>query len=168
MKPKYLLFTMGLIGVVAMTVTAQAKANSTQSFVNTASIANEFEIESSQLALKKSQSDDVKKFAQLMIDDHTKTADKMKDALAASKAKPPTDNMDSKHEKLLDKLQSASNDNFDQQYISMQTDAHKEAVKLFGNYSRNGKDAALKDFASETLPTLKQHLEHVEQLSSNQ
>ncbi len=168
MKTNHLLSTVSLIGVMIMATPSQAKSVSTQNFVQTASIANEFEIESSQLALEKSQNKDVKKFAQRMVDDHTKTGDKMKEALSASDAKAePADGLDDKHQKLIDKLKSVSNDNFDNQYIDMQTTAHKEAVSLFGTYSKSGKDATLKDFASETLPTLQQHLEHVKQLRTN-
>jgi putative membrane protein len=35
--------------------------------------------------------------------------------------------------------------------------AHKKAVKDFGNEARSGKDEALKRFAQQTLPTLKEH-----------
>ena len=35
--------------------------------------------------------------------------------------------------------------------------AHAEAVMLFSDYSRDGKDKALKRFAKETLPTLEMH-----------
>ena len=152
-----------------MSTSVQAKIISTRDFVHNASIANEFEIESSQLALEKSQNNDVKDFAQRMVDDHTDTGDRMKEALSSSGSKAkPTDMLDNKHQRLMNKLESASDDNFDRQYISIQTDAHKEAVNLFSNYAKNGKDASLKNFASETLPTLKEHLQHVRQLNENQ
>jgi putative membrane protein len=43
-----------------------------QDFVDKAAVANTFEIDTSKLALKYAKGDDVKKFAQEMIDDHTK------------------------------------------------------------------------------------------------
>mgnify|MGYP003393133716 CR=1 FL=1 len=160
------LFNTSLLGVIV--VVSPAYAISTQDFVQTASIANEFEIESSQLALEKSQNSDVKKFAQRMVDDHTKTGEKMKEVLSSSDMKvKPADKLDNKHQKMLEKLKSASNDNFDRQYVSIQNEAHREAVDLFDSYSKSGKDIKLKGFASETLPTLKEHLEHVEQLKTN-
>lgn len=50
-------------------------------WVKTVAGANFFEIESSKIALEKSSSEDVKKFAQQMIDDHTKAGEKLASVL---------------------------------------------------------------------------------------
>lgn len=144
---------------------AQAKGMATEDFVRKAAIANQFEIESSQLALDKAQDAKVKQFAQRMIDEHTKTGKDMETALQSeSKDIALPDKLDTKHQKMLDKLQSASDARFDSQYLSAQKDAHKEAVKLFSNYSKKGQDPALKEFAAQTLPGLKDHQTHVKNL----
>ena len=156
----------GVISSLAVTA-AHANSISAQDFVTKASIANQFEIDSSKLALDKSQNSDVKSFAQRMVDDHTKTSDKLKEVLGSSDSHAkPADALGDKHQKLLDKLASHTGETFDNQYISIQTDAHKEAVKLFTDYSQHGKDKSLKDFASETLPTLQDHLKHVRKLKT--
>lgn len=144
---------------------AQANSMSAQDFVNKAAIANKFEIETSQLAVKHSTNPKVKDFAQQMIDDHTKTGMKLTALLKSGKAdiKVP-DTLDAKHENLLKALQTTPKENFDSRYIDIQEDAHKEAVDLFGSYSKNGEDATLKAFAAETLPALKQHYKHVKAL----
>src|SRR3954447_10075822 len=54
-----------------------------QDFATKAGAAGMFEIQSSQLALSKSQNADVKAFAQKMVDDHTKAADELKTAAAS-------------------------------------------------------------------------------------
>ena len=158
------------IGSALTLVATQAYANniSAQSFVTKASIANQFEIETSELALKKAQSSKVKSFAQRMVTDHSKTGDKLKEVLNNSESKiAVADGLDDKHQALLDKLAATSEEAFDNQYIAIQTDAHKEAVSLFSKYAKNGKHQALKQFATETLPTLKEHLEHVKQINAN-
>jgi putative membrane protein len=134
-----------------------------QEFANTATIANLFEIQSSQLALKNASRDDVKAFAQSMIDDHTKAGEDMKTAAGAQGVTLPTD-LDQEHADMLAQLQAASGDQFDQLYIQMQTDAHIKAVALFKGYSQNGGDGVLKDFASKVLPTLEHHYDMVLQL----
>ena len=156
--------TAGLAASLSLiAITAYAKGITAQDFVTKASIANKFEIDSSNLALEKSQNSDVKTLAQIMVDDHTKTGEKLKDVLASSDSDAkPADELDSKHQQLLDKLKSLSGPAFDKEYISVQTDAHKEAVSLFTDYSKSGKEKALKAFAGETLPTLKSHLKHVQ------
>jgi len=154
---------------LAFAATAQA-APSAGDFVKKASIGNEFEIESSRLALEKSQNANVKQFAQMMIDDHSKAGDQLKATLPSSSvnAAMVPNALDAKHRKLLDKLKDApAGKKFDKKYISEQTDAHKETVKLFRDYAKNGDDGALKGFASQTLPTLESHLQHVKQIKSS-
>jgi putative membrane protein len=157
-----------VIGALAA-VSVYANGLSAQDFVTKASIANQFEIDSSKLALDKAQNADVKSFAQTMVDDHTKTGEKLQKALESSNSNAkPAMALDDKHQKLLDKLQAKSGNDFDREYMSVQTDAHKEAVSLFTDYSKTGKDKPLKDFASQTLPTLKDHLTHVKDLKAEQ
>lgn len=166
---KKFLMTAGLIGLMFANNPVHAAAVSTQDFVRKASIASEFEIESSKLALEKSQDKDIKNFAQQMIDDHTKASENLKDSLKSAKTNAqPADELDNKHQELMDSLEALSGDNFDQRYIKLQTTAHKEAVDLFSSYSKQGKDASVKEFASNTLPTLKQHLSHVKQIQKEQ
>lgn len=48
--------------------------------------------------------------------------------------------------------------------VQMQSAGHEEAVSLFSAYVKDGDQSALKTFAVETLPTLKDHLEHAKKL----
>jgi putative membrane protein len=133
---------------------------SKEQFVSMAAMSDMLEIQSSKLALEKARSQDVKAFAQQMITDHTAASQKLQ---SATGLKPPAA-LDQKHAVMLKKLTDASAAQFDSAYVTMQAQAHKEAVQLFQTYATSGDDAALKSFASATLPTLKQHLQHVQQL----
>jgi putative membrane protein len=139
---------------------------SPQDFADKAGVANMFEIESSKVALEKATSDDVKTFAQKMVDDHTKAGEEMKTAADSQGGITVPTELDDAHQQMLDQLNGASGDDFDQMYIQMQTDAHKQAVALFDAYSKNGEDGALKDFAGKTLPTLQEHYDMVQKLGS--
>ena len=57
-----------------------ATVSDPQEFVTKAAGAGSFEIQSSQLALTKSQNAGITAFAQMMIDDHTKAAEGLKTA----------------------------------------------------------------------------------------
>jgi putative membrane protein len=168
MQLRHSIIAAGFLGAFSLYAAAAcAKGTTAQDFVTKATIANKFEIDSSNIALKKSQNSDVKSFAQMMVDDHTKTGDKLKGILDSTDSSiKPADELDDKHQKLIDKLNAASGKDFDNKYISMQTDAHKEAVSLFGDYAKKGDDPKLKDFAGETLPALQEHLKHVKQLKA--
>ena len=125
-------------------------------FATAAGSSNMFEIESSEVALDKATKDDVRQFAQHMIDDHTAAGEKMKAAAAADGVTPPAALAD-KEQAVLDKLQAAEGAEFDAAYIAAQVAAHDEAVALFESFSENGQESALRGFAVETLPTLKEH-----------
>lgn len=125
-------------------------------FAATAASSNMFEIESSQLALDQATNDDVKAFAQHMIDDHTAAGEKMKAAAQSDGVTPPAA-MAGKDQAELEKLQAAEGADFDTAYLAAQVAAHDEAVALFKTFSEGGEASALKSFAAETLPTLEEH-----------
>ncbi len=130
-------------------------------FVSTVTSSNEFEVKSSELAKTKSQSADVKAFADQMIADHTKAAADLQ-KVAGDKAATKT--LAPKHAGMLKLLEGVQGQEFDMLYVDMQAGAHMEAVALFDTYSKTGDDPALTSFAKQTLPTLEMHLMHVKQL----
>lgn len=164
MKRNFLLST--LLLSAALAVSAPAHATSTQDFLEKASVAGMFEIESSKVALSRTQNTEVKAFAQQMIDDHTKASAEMKAAATAAGIDPATlpTGLDEKHQKKLKDLQEADADDFDDDYINAQVKAHRKAVSLFKDYADDGETPALKDFAAKTLPALEAHRTHAKEL----
>jgi len=163
MSIRNLILATGIAGAVIVGAGAAYSASITApEFVRKASVSGLFEVESSNLALEKSQNTAVREFAKQMIDDHTKANNKLKAVLQTSNtdAKPATA-LDSEHQKLMDELRAETGESFDRRYIDIQTGAHNDAVGLFNEYANEGEDAALKNFAALTLPTLKEHLNHV-------
>jgi putative membrane protein len=138
----------------------------TETFVTKVPSSNQFEIESSKLALQKASDDQVKQFAQMMIDDHTKAGEKFMEVVKTAGFTPPGTALEERHQQMLETL-SGQDQNFDQAYIQAQLQAHNEAVSLFSAYAESGDNEPLKSFATETLPTLKQHLAEVEQLAGS-
>jgi putative membrane protein len=160
------LFATLVIAAMAMPAFAADAPKDAADFANKVAVANKFEIDTSQLALKYGKSEDVRKFAQQMIDDHTKAGEEFKSAVAAAKIDPPKDALDVTHEAKYAKLRLFTTDNgFDGSYLAEQLAAHKDAVDLFRNYSQKGGPGPLKDFAVKTLPTLEHHLAMVQGLS---
>ncbi|MBN9074131.1 MAG: DUF4142 domain-containing protein [Rhizobiales bacterium] len=134
-------------------------APSTQDFVTEAAQSDMFEIESSKLALERSD-DATKKFAQQMIDDHMKTTEQLKALLSGGKVKanPPAAMSETQQDTLND-LKGLKGDDFTRQYHSDQVDAHEDAVDLFKRYGEEGDQAELKAWAAKTLPALQHHLD---------
>lgn len=149
----------------ALPVFADDVPPATKTFIDKVAVANKFEIDTSQLALKYGQAADVKSFAQQMITDHTKAGQDFRAALAEAKIEPPSDSLDVTHTAKYAKLRVFTTEKgFDTAYVDEQLSAHQEAVALFKDYSANGPTPALKAFAAKTLPVLEHHLMMVESL----
>lgn len=138
--------------------TAAALSKADQKIVADIALANRAEVEAGKLALSKSQSTDVKAFAQQMVDDHTKG---LNDATALAQAKGVTipADLDPKHKAMADKLSKLSGDAFDKEYMSKAGVAdHKEVHAKLKKFETSAKDPDVKALASKMVPTVEQHL----------
>lgn len=150
----------------AAAVNPDADMKDMEAFVVNVPSSNAFEIQSSELALQMGSSREVKTFAQQMIDDHTKAGAAFKAAVEKAGMTVPGDSLNERHQAMLDTLKQRSTD-FDQAYMQAQLQAHREAVDMFTIYAEGGDNASIKAFAEKTLPTLKQHLAMVEQMTGS-
>ncbi|MBY6264281.1 DUF4142 domain-containing protein [Azospirillum sp. 412522] len=151
----------------AKTVTEKGQmAQQDMTFAEKAAVSDMFEIQAGKLAQDQAKGQSVKQFGSQMVSDHTKTSEAMK-AMAQQKSMTLPTKLDSEHQQKLDKLRGLKGDQFDAAYLQGQTDAHQTAVTLFRQQAEDGKDADLRRFAEQTLPTLEQHLRHVRDLRPN-
>lgn len=136
--------------------------NEDTEFMNEAASGGMMEVELGQLAANKAVSADVKKFAKMMVDDHTKANNELK-SLAAQKGITLPAMLMEKHQKMVNDLTAKTGKEFDKEYMNMMVDDHKEDIDAFEKAADKGNDADVKAFAAKTLPTLKHHLEMAEQ-----
>ncbi len=158
------LWTAGLI-LLSTLVLASCGAPSTPDFVRKAAMSDIYEVQAGQIATQKGQSDAVKQFGQHMVDAHTQTTQALKATVQAEAIKVDRPiGLDDTHKKLIDDLNAASGEDFDKTYAKQQIKGHKEAVDLFERYAKGGDNAAVKQFASKTLPMIEDHLEEAKKL----
>jgi putative membrane protein len=154
-----------LLSVALNAYTDTTTARNQYSFVTIAGQANMAEIDLANLALSKTQNENVKQFAQMMIADHSKANDELKELALQKKYQFPGDvNMTQKT--LADNLSKLSGAAFDKEFAKAMVADHEAAVKLFSNESKTGKDADLKAWAGTTLPTLKAHWQQAQVLQT--
>jgi putative membrane protein len=132
--------------------------------LRTATSSNLFEIESSRLALTRSQSNAIKEFADRMLADHTRVANRARQVLNEMGASPPPAMLEPAHQQQLDALKAAVNAEFDRAYIEVQYTAHVDAITLVRDYAHTGDNERLKKLAADLLPVLQGHLDHVTRL----
>jgi len=136
-----------------------AKASTAdQDFAKKVAAGGQAEVEVTMLAEQKASSTDVKDLASRLHTDHMKANDELK-KIASQKGwtlpTEPTAEQKAKKEKL-DKLSGAA---FDKEFVNMMVTNHKANIPNFEREASRGSDADLKQFASNIVPTLKQHLE---------
>jgi len=171
MRPTYFALPLAAIlvlsGVAAQENGAAKKSSggADQRFVIEAAQGGMAEVELGQLATQKAASDDVKKFGQRMVDDHTKANDQLKQVASQKNITLPTD-IGAKNKATKDHLEKLSGAAFDKAYMTHMVQDHKKDVAEFQKEANSGKDADVKNFASQTLPTLQEHLRMAQETHS--
>lgn len=120
------------------------------------------EVELGKLAAERAQSDEVKKFAQRMVDDHTKANEQLKQIAERKSIKLPTD-VDGKDKALMERLEKLNGPAFDRTYLNAMVNDHVKDVSEFKREASAGRDPQVKSFAESTLPTLEEHLQQAKQ-----
>jgi putative membrane protein len=135
-----------------------------QRFIKEAVQGGMSEVELGQLAVEKGSSEEVRKFGQQMVDDHTKANDRLKE-LATSKGinLPKTPNVTQKATK--SRLAKLSGEQFDKAYVADMLRDHKRDVAAFQTESNLAHDVDVKNFATLTLPTVRDHLKEAESMA---
>jgi putative membrane protein len=120
------------------------------------------EVELGKLAAQEAQSSEVKEFAQRMVDEHSKANGELMKVASGKGVTPPTQ-LDEKHRKLKQELAKAKGAEFDKKYMDGQVKDHKEMIALFEKGAKSSDDQ-VQQFASSTLPTLKEHLQRAQEV----
>ena len=147
-----------------MNMPGQASAQD-KTFLKAASDGSLFEIKTSQLALQKSNSADVKQYAQQMIDDHTKLMEQMKPVAAEAGVTPPTELQSKLHKTEYKKLQGLSGDAFDQAYIKDQLMDHQQTEQAFKTEESSGQLSDEKSAANQGQPIIDDHMQKIQQIA---
>jgi putative membrane protein len=133
-------------------------------FVREAAQGGLAEVELGKLATEKASNDEVKKFGQHMVDDHTKAGDELKE-VASSKGIQIAQQLSAKDKLTKERLSKLSGEQFDKAYMADMVKDHTQDVADFERESRSGVNPDVKDFAAKTLPTLKDHLRQAREIA---
>lgn len=142
---------------------AMNEALTAEAFAQNVAMSDMYEISSGEIALEKAQSDQTREFARMMVTDHTRSTQNLKDAVAGSgQTFVMRDALDAEHQSQLNTLQNLEGADFDRQYMTQQRVAHQRALELLQNYANNGDEPALRQFAQTTVPVVQKHHDWLE------
>lgn len=115
------------------------------------------------LAKQKATNPKVKDFGDMMVMDHTKANDKMKQIAAAKKITLP-DSVASEEKKLIADLSEKKGAAFDTAYVNAMVDDHKADIKAFEEARKKVTYPELQAFIDKTLPVLHKHLDAIQKI----
>jgi putative membrane protein len=135
-------------------------------FAQTVAMSDMYEIAAAQVALERADGTPTRQFAQMMIDDHGKSTEALKQAVAQSgQTVAMPEGLDAEHQAKVDMLKTMNGPDFDREYLSQQAAAHRQALALLKSYGAAGDNAELRQFAQSTIPTVQMHAEWLDQNS---
>lgn len=140
--------------------------NQAMPYLATAGESDVFEVTSSQIALMRSQDPQVRQFAQMMIEDHTRTTNQALVAARAAGVLAPPPVLGTQHRAMIGQLLEARGTAFDRLYWQQQLIAHQAAVALHQGYAASGDRPQLRAFAEEAVPIVAGHLQRVQAMQA--
>jgi len=121
------------------------------------------EVKLGQLTEEKGSNGAVKSFGKRMVDDHSKANDKLKEVASRESITLPSD-LSAKDQVTYYRLSKLNGAAFDRAYARDMVKDHETDIAAFQKEANGGKDDSLKSFASETLPTLQDHLKQAKEM----
>lgn len=164
---QHLLSTAAVVSILCNQAAAADKlAASDAALIKEIAQANIAEIEAGKVAVEKTTNAGIKKFAQMMVDDHGKGLAEVT-ALAATKGIELPERPDVKHKAELVEFKALKGDLFDSRYVKQAgVNDHEATEKLLKKTQADAKDADVKALAGKMLPVVQEHLQHAQDLAT--
>lgn len=127
-------------------------------FLEKAAKSGQEEVEISNIAVERTSNPDVKRFAQMMVDDHGRANEELAALAQKYNVELPAKGTNE------EKWRRRDAKDFDRDYIKTMISDHKDAVSLFRKEAKDGTAPDVLEFARKTLPKLEQHYERANDL----
>ena len=141
----------------------EAAPRQADAFLFHAGAGDVFEITSSMMAIQNSRNSDVRAFASMLIADHTKLTNTALATATGAGLMPPPPELSPMQKTMIAQL-SAAGANFDRVYVQQQMTAHQQALALMRGYASSGDVPALRQTATQAVPTIQGHLAHLQRI----
>lgn len=145
---------------------AATRSMQDKSFVKKAAEGGLAEVRLGELAQQKSNSQDVKEFAQKMVNDHTQLNSQMQPIAQQMGVSSPKE-ISKKDKKEIAKMENLSGQQFDEAYIKYMVKDHKKDLSEFKDEASRTQNPQLKNAAQQGAQVIDQHLQLAEQLAKN-
>jgi putative membrane protein len=137
------------------------------------------EVKLGELASQKGRDADVKAFGRMMVQDHTKAGEELKQFASKHNITAPAD-LDDEHRDKVERLSKLQGAEFDREYMNTMVDDHEKTVNALedrldkegdndnprytAKKSDNTAESELNQWAANTIPTVRKHLERAREI----
>ena len=151
-------------------------------FISNMAIAGMAEVQLGKVAAERGQDPDVKAFGQMMVRDHTKAGEELKQ-VASTAGVPLPAQLDDKHRELADRLMKLQGQEFDREYMKAMVDGHDDVHEQLlqqagwistrndtsvpaavGTSGSTSDDSGVRQWAMKALPVVQQHLQRAREI----
>lgn len=157
-------------------------------FLQKTAINGRKEVEMARVATQKASNSEVKKFAERLVEDHTKANQEIEDLarrkgvnIPAESTAPAERAESSESAKSarskgspaqgsrahMEQLSKLSGEQFDRAFIQRMIESHTKSVAEFERQSKNATDNDIRSLTAKLLPTLKEHLEQARNINKS-
>ncbi|MCW5980267.1 MAG: DUF4142 domain-containing protein [Bryobacteraceae bacterium] len=123
------------------------------------------EVEAGKLAQERGSSDRVKEIGRMLVEDHSKAAEELRQ-IAAKKGMTVRMEQDRRSrrnkEETMGRLATMSGGDFDREFLQRQYRHHEREIRDFEHTAEKTDDPDLRNFASSRLPTLRRHRDMIQ------
>lgn len=136
---------------------AGTESSADSKFADEAACGGISEVKLGELAKERGSSQSVQAFGERMVADHSKANDELKQVAQGKNIQLPQQPKRT-DQNTYDRLSKLSGSEFDRAYAEEMVKDHEKDIAAFEKEASSGQDPEFKEFASRTLPTLKDHL----------
>lgn len=135
-----------------------------QEFLTHAIACEIAEVKTAELALKTSKNEDVRRFANRMITDHSKSRDALLERAKEIKL-AVVEGVAKEQRERMEKLSKLEGSAFDREYMQCETEGHEIGLKMWEKWSLDAKEQNIRDLAKRSAAVVKEHLEMAREIS---
>lgn len=169
---KYLLTVAALLLVLTCVNAQQRNATGNgsankqqdQEFVQKATAAGKSEVKMGELGQLRGSHAMVREYGMMMVKDHQMANKELEDLIEQMGYADMPEIADAADDEAYQQLSKKKGAAFDKAFAQQMVKDHEKVIRLFTMQAENGTDEALKNWAAQKLPVLKEHLAHAKRL----
>ncbi|MBO0724726.1 MAG: DUF4142 domain-containing protein [Blastocatellia bacterium] len=133
-------------------------------FISNAARGGALEVQLGNLAAQKASSEEVKRFGERMATDHSQLGQKLQQ-VASNLNLTPEQELTPAQQSSVNRLEKLSGKAFDREYMRSMISDHERDIAEFQRAASQATNPDIKQFVTEALPTLQEHLKMAREIS---